>query len=48
VAKYELPEGISDSAKDFITQLLIVDPQQRMTIEQTLQHPWLKQSVPKE
>ncbi|KAI9003085.1 kinase-like domain-containing protein [Gaertneriomyces semiglobifer] len=33
---------ISETAKDFIRKLLIVDPTHRMTAAQALEHPWLK------
>ncbi|KAF3695247.1 Serine/threonine-protein kinase Chk2 [Channa argus] len=33
---------ISDQAKDLVRRLLIVDPSQRMKIEEALQHPWLQ------
>jgi serine/threonine protein kinase len=33
---------ISDNAKSFIKQLLVVDPKTRMTVDQALQHPWVK------
>uniref|UniRef100_A0A1A8HZX3 non-specific serine/threonine protein kinase n=3 Tax=Nothobranchius TaxID=28779 RepID=A0A1A8HZX3_NOTKU len=29
-------------AKDFIARLLVKDPKRRMTIQDTLQHPWIK------
>jgi serine/threonine protein kinase len=32
--------GVSASAKDLIAKLLVVDPAQRLTAEQALQHPW--------
>ncbi|KJH43662.1 immunoglobulin I-set domain protein [Dictyocaulus viviparus] len=32
---------ISDSAKDFIQKLLISEPSKRMTVHETLAHPWL-------
>jgi serine/threonine-protein kinase CHEK2 len=35
---------VSDSAKDLICQLLTVDPKQRITAEQALQHPWLSEA----
>ena len=38
----ELFAGSSASAKDFITNCLVLDPRKRMTIEQCLAHPWLK------
>ncbi|XP_065427827.1 calcium/calmodulin-dependent protein kinase type 1B isoform X1 [Chrysemys picta bellii] len=34
-------DDISDSAKDFIRQLLQRDPETRYTCEQALQHPWI-------
>ncbi|GAA6106663.1 serine/threonine-protein kinase H1-like [Tachysurus ichikawai] len=33
--------SISNQAKDFIERLLSVNPEQRMTAEQALKHPWL-------
>ncbi|TFK76072.1 Pkinase-domain-containing protein [Pluteus cervinus] len=33
-------DDISDSAKNLITHLLCVDPSQRFTIDEFLQHPW--------
>lgn len=38
-------QQISDEAKDLIEKLLVVDPQQRLTAEQTLNHPWIKQPL---
>eukprot|EP00092_Neocalanus_flemingeri_P033572 GFUD01036497.1.p1 GENE.GFUD01036497.1~~GFUD01036497.1.p1 ORF type:complete len:690 (+),score=174.45 GFUD01036497.1:62-2131(+) len=32
---------ISESAKDFISELLVLDPEQRMTVSSSLRHPWL-------
>nr|XP_061811567.1 death-associated protein kinase 1-like isoform X1 [Nerophis lumbriciformis] len=34
--------GTSILAKDFITRLLIKDPKKRMSIQDSLQHPWIK------
>eukprot|EP01012_Entosiphon_sulcatum_P008648 TRINITY_DN14747_c0_g1_i1.p1 TRINITY_DN14747_c0_g1~~TRINITY_DN14747_c0_g1_i1.p1 ORF type:complete len:472 (-),score=106.16 TRINITY_DN14747_c0_g1_i1:242-1657(-) len=34
---------ISSEAKDFIQKLLVTDPNQRLTAEGALQHPWLAQ-----
>jgi len=46
VGTYEFPEAywsqVSDSAKDLIQKLLVVDPKQRYTAEQALAHPWVK------
>lgn len=33
-------DDISDSAKDFIRQLMCVDVEKRYTCKQALQHPW--------
>lgn len=35
-------DDISHSAKDLITHLLCVDPSQRYTIDEFLEHPWIK------
>ncbi|MGH0164925.1 UNVERIFIED_CONTAM: hypothetical protein FKN15_047979 [Acipenser sinensis] len=35
----------SGLAKDFIRRLLVKDPKKRMTIQDSLEHPWIKQSV---
>jgi calcium/calmodulin-dependent protein kinase I len=44
-ADYDYPEDywdeISDTAKNFIDRLLVVDPAKRMTTSQALAHPWL-------
>jgi len=43
--RYSFPpyifDHISDNAKDFIRQLLVLDPAARMTAEQAQKHPWL-------
>jgi len=50
-AKYDYPEEywdeISAEAKDFINHLLVVDVTKRLTAEQALNHPWLRQSSKK-
>uniref|UniRef100_A0A8D3DQV2 non-specific serine/threonine protein kinase n=1 Tax=Scophthalmus maximus TaxID=52904 RepID=A0A8D3DQV2_SCOMX len=33
---------VSDQAKDVVRKLLVVDPSQRMTIDEALNHPWLQ------
>lgn len=37
---------ISDDAKDFITELLVLDPSNRMNAKQALMHPWIRMSPP--
>jgi serine/threonine protein kinase len=43
--KYDFPspywDHISDSAKDLIEHLLVVDPTKRYTVQQALNHPWI-------
>ena len=34
-------DPVSDSAKDLVRKLLVVDPKQRLTAEQALQHEWM-------
>jgi|UniRef100_A0A6U5DNC8 calcium/calmodulin-dependent protein kinase I len=50
-AKYEFYEnewqGISENAKDLIRKLLVVDPTQRLTMEEVISHPWLAETVGK-
>eukprot|EP00349_Pseudokeronopsis_sp_Brazil_P000772 CAMPEP_0202958910 /NCGR_PEP_ID=MMETSP1396-20130829/3181_1 /ASSEMBLY_ACC=CAM_ASM_000872 /TAXON_ID= /ORGANISM="Pseudokeronopsis sp., Strain Brazil" /LENGTH=153 /DNA_ID=CAMNT_0049677219 /DNA_START=815 /DNA_END=1276 /DNA_ORIENTATION=- len=37
-------EHISHNAKDFIFNLLQVNPEERMTAEEALSHPWMKEA----
>ena len=39
-------DGISDSAKDFISLMLKVDPSKRLSASNALKHPWIKEMVP--
>ncbi|OUM63659.1 hypothetical protein PIROE2DRAFT_30030, partial [Piromyces sp. E2] len=39
--KYEIPDFISDDCRDLITRILKVEPSERMTIEEILNHPWM-------
>ena len=41
-------ESVSESAKDFIRKLLVVDPAQRMTADQASLHAWIAESVENE
>jgi calcium/calmodulin-dependent protein kinase I len=38
--------NVSENARDFIRKCLTVDPRQRMTAHQALQHPWVKSVDP--
>lgn len=42
--KWEWPShvSVSDSAKEFVAALLVVDPLERLTCEQALKHPWMQ------
>lgn len=37
-------DDISDSAKDLVSKLLIVNPEKRYTIDEFLNHPWITQA----
>jgi serine/threonine protein kinase len=37
---------LSDHAKDFVLRLLKRNPEDRMTLEEALKHPWLSNSQP--
>nr|XP_002126780.1 death-associated protein kinase 2-like isoform X1 [Ciona intestinalis] len=38
-------DGTSDLAKDFIQQFLIRDPRKRLTVKDSLNHPWIKSAA---
>jgi len=38
---YSVWDGISDEAKDFIRQLLVVEPEKRMTATEAMKHPFI-------
>ena len=37
--------SISTDAKDLVTKMLIVDPQERITAAQVVEHPWIVRNV---
>lgn len=49
LGQYEFPDPewdeVSDEAKELIIQLLKTDPNERMTITQFMNHPWISQSM---
>lgn len=40
--EYSIPDHVSPEAKDFIQKLIVLDPAQRMSLNQALQHPFLE------
>lgn len=40
-ARYNLKEDVSEEAKDLIRSLLNTNPKERLTVGQTLRHPWM-------
>lgn len=38
-------DSVSDEAKDLVNKLLVVNPADRLTAQQTLNHPWLKSTT---
>ena len=40
-------DPISEKAKDFVRKMLTVDPKQRLTVDQCLEHEWLKDEAGK-
>jgi hypothetical protein len=40
MGKYDIPNSISPECRDLIKIILVVDPQERATLEQMRNHPW--------
>jgi len=38
-------QGVSDGAKDFVSQLTEKDPEKRLSVKEALRHPWLAEPV---
>ena len=38
----KFPKYLSVDVKDFVKRLLIRDPQKRMSLEEAMEHPWVK------
>ena len=43
---YSLPSHLSQSARDLILRLLVVDPMKRITIPEVRQHQWFQHKLP--
>ena len=41
-AKYQMPEFLSDEAKDMIKKIFQTNPNKRITVEEIRAHPWYK------
>jgi calcium/calmodulin-dependent protein kinase I len=39
---YEFWCEVSEQAKDLVKKMLTVSPEKRITVEQALQHPWIR------
>lgn len=39
-------DEISEDAKDLISRMLVINPEQRITIEEIYQHPWVAEATP--
>lgn len=45
-ASYQTPSYVPKAAQDLISRLLVPDPLERATVEQILQHPWVREQFP--
>ncbi|KEG08948.1 protein kinase [Trypanosoma grayi] len=45
-ANYVMPSGLSGAAQDLIRRMLVVNPLERATMEQVMQHPWVADAFP--
>jgi 5'-AMP-activated protein kinase, catalytic alpha subunit len=43
---YSLPSHLSQSSRDLILRMLVVDPMKRITIAEVRQHPWFQHKLP--
>ena len=41
-------DQVSDLAKDLISKLLVTDPELRLTADDILEHPWMRESAQQE
>lgn len=42
---FEMPEGISMNLRDFIASMIEVNVEKRITIEEALNHPWVRMGM---
>mmetsp|Transcript_42350 Transcript_42350/g.64984 ORF Transcript_42350/g.64984 Transcript_42350/m.64984 type:complete len:128 (-) Transcript_42350:34-417(-) len=38
-------ENVSNEAKDFVSKILVADPEKRLNCEEMLNHPWMKMDL---
>jgi serine/threonine protein kinase len=41
--EYEIPKNVSAEARDLLTKILDTNPETRLTVDQVLAHPWIRQ-----
>ncbi|KPA79957.1 putative protein kinase [Leptomonas pyrrhocoris] len=46
-ADYAMPSHVSPQAQDLLRRVLVVNPLERATMEQVMQHPWLRPHYPR-
>ena len=46
-ADYTMPSHVSPQAQDLLRRILVVNPLERATMEQVMQHPWLRPHFPR-
>lgn len=45
---YEIPSDVSPECKDVMCKLLVKNPNDRMTLQEVLQHEWIKKFAAEE
>ncbi|KAH9582061.1 Protein kinase domain [Trypanosoma melophagium] len=45
-ANYIMPSGLSEEVRDLLRRMIVVNPLERATMEQVMQHPWLRPAFP--
>ena len=46
--EYKIPEGgkVSNELRDLLSKILMEDPQQRISIQEIMKHPWFRKDLP--
>ena len=45
--QYEMPEHFPDGAKDLIRRMLVVQPHNRISVQDIIGHPWFQVPLPR-